>query len=46
MTKRSLNPSVKNMLDAISTDVQLLASQALALARLEAAAAASNLVPY
>jgi hypothetical protein len=44
MTKPSLHPSLKDMLNAISTDVQLLASQTLALARLEAAAAASNLV--
>jgi len=43
MTEPSLNPSLKDMLDAISTDVQLLASQTLALARLEAAATASKL---
>ena len=43
MTEPSLNRSLKDTLNAISTDVQLLVSQTLALARLEAAATASTL---
>ena len=42
MTDPSLNPSLKDRLNDISTDVQLLASQTLALARLEVSAAASK----
>jgi Putative Actinobacterial Holin-X, holin superfamily III len=43
MTDPSLNPSLRDLLNGISTDVQLLASQTLALARLEVSAAASKL---
>jgi hypothetical protein len=43
MTHPSPNPSLKDLLDGISTDVRLLASQTLILARLEASAAASTL---
>ena len=43
MTDPSLNPSLRDRLNDISTDVQLLASQTLALARLEVSAAASKL---
>ena len=43
MSDPSLNPSLRDLLSGISTDVQLLASQTLALARLEASAAATKL---
>jgi hypothetical protein len=43
MTNPSLNPSLRDLLNGISTDVRLLASQTLTLARVEAAAAASKL---
>lgn len=43
MTDPSLNPSLRDLLNGISADVQVLASQTLTLARLEAAAAASKL---
>ena len=43
MTDPSVNPSLRDLLNGISTDVQLLASQTLALARLEASTAASTL---
>ena len=44
MNAPSPNPSLKDLLNGISEDVQLLASQTLTLARLEASAAASKLV--
>jgi hypothetical protein len=44
MTDPSLNPSLKDLLNGISTDVQLLASQTVALARLEVSAATSKLL--
>ena len=44
MTKPSLNPSLTELLNSVSTDVQLLVSQTLRLARLEISAAASRLV--
>jgi hypothetical protein len=43
MTEPSLNPSLRDLLNGISTDVQLLASQTLTLARVEASAAAWKL---
>ena len=43
MTEQAHNPSLRDLLNGISTDVQLLASQTLTLARLEASAAASKL---
>ena len=43
MTDPSLSPSLRELLNGISTDVQLLVSQTLALARLEVSAAASKL---
>jgi hypothetical protein len=43
MTDPSLNPSLRDLLNGISADVQLLASQTLALARLEVSAALSKL---
>ena len=43
MTDQSLNPALRDLLNGISTDVQLLASQTLTLARLEVSAAASKL---
>jgi Putative Actinobacterial Holin-X, holin superfamily III len=43
MTDPSLNPSLKDLLSGISADVQLLASQTVALARIELSAAASKL---
>jgi hypothetical protein len=43
MTHRSPNLSLKDLLSGISTDVQLLATQTIALARLEASAAAAKL---
>jgi hypothetical protein len=44
MTEPSPNLSLKDLLGGISTDVQLLTTQTIALARLEASAAASKLV--
>jgi hypothetical protein len=43
MSDSRLNPPLKELLTSISTDVQLLASQTLTLARLETATAASTL---
>jgi hypothetical protein len=43
MSDSRLNPPLKELLTSISTDVQLLASQTLTLARLEIATAASTL---
>ena len=43
MTDSSLNPSLRDLLNGISADVQLLASQTLTLARLEVSAALSKL---
>ena len=43
MTYPSLNPSLRDLLNGISADVQLLASQTLTLARLEVSAALSKL---
>ena len=43
MTDPSLNPSLRDLLNGISADVQLLASQTLTLARLEVSAALSKL---
>ena len=43
MTDPSLNPSLKDLLSGISADVQLLASQTVALARIELSTAASKL---
>ena len=43
MTPQSPGPSLRHLLNGISVDVQLLASQLLALARLEVSAAASKL---
>ena len=44
MSDPSPNPSLRELLNGISTDARLLASQTLALARLEASTAASKLV--
>jgi cobalamin synthase len=43
MNDPSLHPSLRDLLNGISTDVQLLASQTLALGRLEVSAAVSTL---
>jgi Putative Actinobacterial Holin-X, holin superfamily III len=43
MTAPSVTPSLRVLLNGMSTDVQLLASQTLTLARLEVAATASKL---
>jgi hypothetical protein len=43
MTDRSMNPSLRDLLNGISSDVQVLALQTLTLARLEVSAAASKL---
>ena len=43
MTDPFLNPSLRDLLNGLSADVQLLASQTLALARLEVSAALSKL---
>lgn len=43
MTDPRLNPPLKELLNGISTDVQLLASQTLTLVRLEISTAASKL---
>ena len=43
MTEPSPNPSLRDLLNGISTDVQLLVSQTLTLARLELSAGASKL---
>ena len=43
MTDSSLNPSLTELLNGVSGDVQLLVSQTVALARLEVSAAASKL---
>ena len=43
MTKTPLNPSLRNLLNGISTDVKLLVSQTLTLARLELSAGAAKL---
>jgi ABC-type uncharacterized transport system permease subunit len=43
MSDSRLNPPLQELLTSIATDVQLLASQTLTLARLEIAAAASTL---
>ena len=43
MMNPSPNPSLRELLNSVSTDVQLLASQTLALGRLEISAAASKL---
>jgi Putative Actinobacterial Holin-X, holin superfamily III len=43
MTDSSLNPSLRELLNGVSGDVQLLFSQTVALARLEVSAAASKL---
>ena len=43
MTHPAANPSLRELLNGISTDVQLLAAQTLRLARLEASAAATKL---
>jgi ABC-type uncharacterized transport system permease subunit len=43
MTDAHLNPPLRDLLNGISTDVQLLASQTLTLARLEISTAASKL---
>jgi hypothetical protein len=43
MTEPSRNPSLRDLLNGISTDVQLLASHTLNLARLELSATASTL---
>src|SRR5436190_21009197 len=43
MTDSSTSPSLAGLLNGISTDVQVLASQTLALARLEISAAVSTL---
>ena len=42
MTDQRPNPSLRDLLNGISTDVQLLASQTLTLARVEASTAASK----
>jgi len=44
MSDSRLNPPLKELLTSISTDIQLLASQTLTLARLEIATAVSTLV--
>ena len=44
MSDPSPNPSLRELLNGISTDARLLTSQTLALARLEASTAASKLV--
>ena len=44
MTDRSQSPSLRDLLNGISTDAQLLASQTVTLARVELSAAASRLV--
>ena len=43
MSDQSSNPSLRQLLNGISTDVHLLAAQTLALARVEASTAASTL---
>jgi Putative Actinobacterial Holin-X, holin superfamily III len=43
MTEQPHNPSLRDLLNGISTDIQLLAAQTMTLARLEASAAASKL---
>lgn len=43
MTEPALHPSLRDLLNGISTDVQLLVSQTFTLARLEASAGASKL---
>jgi hypothetical protein len=43
MSDSRLNPALKQLLTSISTDVQLLASQTLTLARVEIANAGSTL---
>ena len=43
MTDRSINPPLRDLLNGISADVQLLTFQTLTLARLEVSAVASNL---
>ena len=43
MSESRLNPPLKGLLASVSTDVQLLASQTLTLARLEVATVASRL---
>jgi hypothetical protein len=43
MSEQSLNPSLKDLLNGISSDVRVLASQTLTLARLEISAATSTL---
>jgi hypothetical protein len=43
MTDQPPNPSLRELLNGISTDVRLLASQTLTLARVEASAATSKL---
>src|SRR5688572_27093489 len=44
MTEPSLNPSLRDLLNGISTDVQLLVSHTLTLAQLEISTAASRFV--